>query len=162
MTSNDLQCPPMTSNVLQWSPMQWLTGWLLSACGRVLILMIYKEHQEFPPESVIKKTNQIALSHSDYILTTFWLHSGYILATFWLHSYYVLSTYWLHSDNILSRSQPTSEEVNILSNNIDHNFFEGLACHIAKFAFFLGIIDHVHLCRAATNISPVIFQLGHY
>ena len=35
----------------------------IKLCGRMPILMIYQGHQGFPPESVIKKPNQIAFSH---------------------------------------------------------------------------------------------------
>ena len=89
MTPNDLQWTSMTSNDLQWltdwpqmtdwrtsNDLQWLTDWFLLAnriqlCGRVPILMIYQGHQEFPPESVIKKTNQIAFSHCCMVVIRF-------------------------------------------------------------------------------------------
>ena len=57
----DLSQPPMTSNDLQW-----LTDWLFSAnriqlCNRVPILMIYQEHQEFPPGSLISTEGALRL-----------------------------------------------------------------------------------------------------
>ena len=125
MTSNDIRWTPMTSNDRQWPPMtskQWLNDWLLSAhkiqlIGRVPVPMIYQGHQEFPPESVIRKPNQIAFSHCcmivirfhfllqssefcwpfDYILTALWLNSDFILTTIWLHSDYILTRFWLQS-----------------------------------------------------------------
>ena len=97
---------------LDWSEstsndLQLVTDWLLSAnrmqlCGRVPILMIYQRQQEFPQESVIKKTNQIAFSHCCMVVIRFWLHSGYFLAMFWLHSDYFLTSFWQHSDCILT------------------------------------------------------------
>ena len=66
---------------LDWSEstsndLQLVTDWLLSAnrmqlCGRVPILMIYQRQQEFPQESVIKKTNQIAFSHCCMVVIRF-------------------------------------------------------------------------------------------
>ena len=61
----DLSRPPMTSN-----------DWLLSAnrnqlCSRVPIIMIYQRNEVFPPDSVIKKPNQIAFSHCCMVVIRF-------------------------------------------------------------------------------------------
>ena len=52
-----------------------------------------------PSRVCYQTTKPICFSHSDYILTTFWLHYGYILmTTFWLHSeyfwYIILDDHW--------------------------------------------------------------------
>ena len=43
----------------------------IKLCGRMPILMIYQGHQGFPPESVIKKPNQIAFSHCCMVVIRF-------------------------------------------------------------------------------------------